>query len=69
LLIPEGTINTKTKKIEEKLNKIINLEPEEAQAVQPIENNGVQYVPLAIAEPQPIRRTGRARNAPERLNL
>ena len=35
----------------------------------PIENNAVNYILLAIAEPQPIRRTERARNASDRLNL
>ena len=73
LLIPGGTINTKTKNIEGKLNnqQNINVEPEEVQEVQvqPIENNAVNYILLAIAEPQPIRRTERARNASDRLNL
>ena len=44
------------------------MEPEEVQEVQvqPIENNSVNYIILAIAEPQPIRRTERARNASDR---
>ena len=46
------------------------MEPEEVQEldvqVQPIENNAVKYILLALADPQPIRRTERARNASDR---